>query len=296
MATLSDLCQQDELSKEEASIFEKLMGLKQVPRDADQTPYDNIRTVLSLFLEEQEIDRDKVRYIFISHTADYIVPFQFNLSQLFTEEFQFNQAICFGSVVNKCASPFHFFKISKTLFQILNHDELILIINSDTAFTEVVKTISGSTVMGDASSVILLSKEGKSHRFLDAEIDVDARFCNGIFGCHAEKLLFQSVYPDKLCGVIERVLKRNKLPLSKISYLFPHNVNTLSWKVVAKKINLPVEKIYLDNISKLGHCFGSDPFINLKQGIERNYIFAGEYYLLVTVGLGATFSAMLFQY
>jgi len=70
----------------------------------------------------------------------------------------------------------------------------------------------------------------------------------------------------------------------------------LSWYQVAAAIHMPIEKIYLKNISKTGHCFGSDPFINLKDGISAGLISPGDYYLLVTVGLGATFSAILFQY
>lgn len=296
MTKISDLCQKNELSDEEASIFEKLMGLQQVPRDPNKTPHDHIRTVLTLFLHEKNIDTGKVRYVFMSHTADYIVPFQFNLSQLITKEFQFSNAICFSSVINKCASPFHFFKLANTLFQSLHPGEFILIINSDTAFTDVIKTISGSTVMGDAASVILLSKTAPSHRFLGVEMDVNAQFYSGVFGCNTEKLLFQSLYSEKLCGVINSVIKQHKLERSQIKLILPHNVNTFSWKMMAQKMGFPIEKIFLDNVKKLGHCFGSDPFINLKEVIDRHLIVPGDYYLLTTVGLGATFSALLFQY
>ncbi len=294
--TLAHLCQKNELSCDEATVLEKLMGLKQVPRDPNKTPYDNIRALLTLFLNKEKIDTQKVRYVFISHTADYIIPFQFNLSQLVTNEFQFRNALCFSSVINKCASPFHFFKLANTLFQTLCHDEFILIINSDAAFTDVIKTIPGSTVMGDAASVIVLSKTAPSHRFLDVEIDVNAQFYNGVFGCKDEKLLFQSVYPEKLCGVINRVIQRHKMSLSQIKLILPHNVNTFSWKMIAQKMDFSNEKIFLDNVQKLGHCFGSDPFMNLKDAIDRNLLVSGDYYILTTVGLGATFSAMLFQY
>src|SRR3990167_3538781 len=114
---ISDLCQQNELSKEEAHVFSRIMGLKQVSRDSNQTSFDNIKSVLTLFLNRTLVNKNKVRYILISHTADYISPFSFNLSELITQVFQFNNAICFGSVLNKCATPFHFFKIANGFFQ-----------------------------------------------------------------------------------------------------------------------------------------------------------------------------------
>lgn len=293
---LSELCQQNELDKEAVYIFEKIMGLAQVPRDSNQTVTDNIRLVLTLFLKETAINKNKVRYIFIAHTADYIAPFSLNLSQLIVQEFQFNNAICFGSVLNKCATPFHFFKIANVLFQSLSSDELILIINADTAFTDVIKSIPGCTVMGDAASVVMLSNQDKAHQLVDLEIYVDARFHNGVFGSQDEKLLFQTIYCDVLCSIIKKIIERNQLSPSLLKFIFPHNVNWLSWKSVSKKITIPIEKIYLSNIQKLGHCFGSDPFINLKDGLAQNVISVGDYYLLVTVGLGATFSVMLCQY
>jgi 3-oxoacyl-[acyl-carrier-protein] synthase-3 len=296
LSSLSDLAQQSEFSWDEARVFEKLMGLKQVPRDIRKTPYDNIRLVLTSFLKKKKISSVKDRYIFISHTADYIVPFQLNLSQLITDEFQFTRAICFSSVVNKCATPFHFFKLAASLFKTLNDDEYILMINSDTAFTKVLKMIPGSTVMGDAASVILLSKTACRNHFIDVEIDADDRFCHGVFADKPEQLLFQSVYADKLSMVINNLVSRNQLSMNQVRTIFPHNVNILSWKLVAKKLNISVDKIYLSNVSMMGHCFGSDPFINLEQAVAKNTIATGDYYVLATVGLGATFSAMLFQY
>ncbi len=293
---VSELSQQGEFSRDEAHVFTKIMGLMEVPRDASQTSFDNIKSVFSLFFNEKSIDKNKVRYILMSHTADYIVPCSYHLSELIIQAFQFYQATCFGSVVNKCATPFHFFKIASVLFQALRSDELILIVNADTAFTQVVKSIAGCTVMGDAASVVMLSNQGAMHEVIDLEIQVDDRFHNGVFATQNEKLLFQSIYCDELCHIIKKIVDRNDLSLSQLKFIFPHNVNALSWKSLSQKMGFPIEKIYLHNIKKLGHCFGSDPFINLKDALAQNVISMGDYYLLVSVGLGATFSVMLCRY
>src|SRR3990167_4068458 len=163
---ISDLCQQNELSKEEAHVFSRIMGLKQVSRDSNQTSFDNIKSVLTLFL---------------------------------------------------------------------NPDEFILIVNADTAFTDVVKSIPGCTVMGDAASVVLLSNHGGAHELIDLELHVDDRFHHGVFGSKDEKLLFQSIYNSTLCDIIEQIMARNQLSLSQLKFIFPHNVNHLSWRSVSQR-------------------------------------------------------------
>jgi 3-oxoacyl-[acyl-carrier-protein] synthase-3 len=45
-----------------------------------------------------------------------------------------------------------------------------------------------------------------------------------------------------------------------------------------------------------GHCFGADYFINFASADGLGMLRPGEYYLMAAVGLGATFSAMVFQH
>ncbi|KUH61536.1 hypothetical protein ABK16_12550 [Vibrio parahaemolyticus] len=82
---------------------------------------------------------------------------------------------------------------------------------------------------------------------------------------------------------------------SDIRYLLPHNVNKPSWLQVSKNINFPSTQIFLNNIEKYGHCFGSDPFINLHRLWQENKLSPGHELLLVSVGLGATASSALIR-
>ena len=114
--SLSQLCDANELTRSEAAVMKRMMGLEFVARDSTRTPYDNLCVVLSALLKECPVKRDCIRYIFITHTADYIAPFQYNLSLKIKKQFHFYQALCFGSVINKCATPFHFFYLANQLF------------------------------------------------------------------------------------------------------------------------------------------------------------------------------------
>ena len=109
-------------------------------------------------------------------------------------------------------------------------------------------------------------------------------------------MVFQSRYVEIVAWNISHILKKNKLQPAQIKCLFPHNVNISSWRQIALASGFSFDQIFLDNVSKMGHCFGFDQFVNLKDGIKQKKIKPGDYYLLATVGLGATFSILLFQY
>jgi len=57
-----------------------------------------------------------------------------------------------------------------------------------------------------------------------------------------------------------------------------------------------LNQIYLENIPLFSHCFNSDLLINLSDVINKNYLKAGDYYIMATVGVGASFGAALFQH
>lgn len=291
--SLSDLAQAGEFSDFEGRVFERMMGLKWVSRAPDFSVYDLARIAMQKFLKESLIDTGKINYFLFAHTADYVAPIEFNILQKLRKEFKLINAFCFSSTVNKCASVFQLIKLAQS---IISDSENIVLLIADNAFTQLMQLIPGSTVLGDAATILLFNKTSNSNRFIDAIVETDGRFSSGSYAKRSEQLLFQEVYSKKVVSIIFQILSRHHLTMEEIKCIFPHNVNTLSWIQIAKFLSIDIEKIFLKNISQMGHCFGSDPFINLKEGVMQGVVFPGDYYLLVTVGLGATFSVMLFQY
>ena len=45
-----------------------------------------------------------------------------------------------------------------------------------------------------------------------------------------------------------------------------------------------------------GHCFCADPFINYRTAVERQLLRRGDRYLMAAIGLGAAFSAQVFEH
>jgi 3-oxoacyl-[acyl-carrier-protein] synthase-3 len=66
---------------------------------------------------------------------------------------------------------------------------------------------------------------------------------------------------------------------------------------VLKKLRIDQkERLYLDNLADLGHCFGADAFLNYRSASDAGRLKPGDHYVMTAVGLGATFSAMVFEH
>ncbi|WP_181150831.1 3-oxoacyl-[acyl-carrier-protein] synthase III C-terminal domain-containing protein [Paenibacillus sp. PCH8] len=70
-------------------------------------------------------------------------------------------------------------------------------------------------------------------------------------------------------------MEKTGLTLQDIQYIVPHNVNLSSWKKVATRLSYPLERVYTSNVKEIGHCFCSDPYINLQAILEQKLMQPG---------------------
>lgn len=294
LMSLFDLVEKNEINQREANIFMRIMGLKMISRDPTLTPYLLAFQLIQRLIQNCVIKLNTIKYILIAHTADHIITHQMSFLSMINCYPALKNTVLFESCAYKCATAFQYIHLANLLFENLKNNHSILLLIIDTCFTDILKKIDGSTVMGDAGCALILRKSGPHHEVLDVLIDSNGYFSRGDDpNC---QLLFQNSYVCRLVTCIHAILIKNKIKLDDIKMIFPHNVNLTSWTQVANSLPCPIEKIYLKNIARIGHCFGADPFINLKDALAEKNISSGDYYLLVTVGLGATFAVILMRY
>ena len=109
---------------------------------------------------------------------------------------------------------------------------------------------------------------------------------------------FQRENPQVLADTVQAALDRAGLRLDQLDLILPHNVNALVWRRLCRRIGYPVERVLLDNIPTVGHIFCADAFLNYQTAVARGLITPGTRYLIgaAGAGMGATFSAMIFEH
>lgn len=96
--------------------------------------------------------------------------------------------------------------------------------------------------------------------------------------------------------VIEATLHKAGVTLDDIDWVIPHNVSLRSWEILLGLIGCPREKLYSDNIGRIGHTIAADNFINLRDATDAGVIRKGDLLLLFTFGYGLNWSCMVLEH
>ncbi|MEE3918898.1 3-oxoacyl-[acyl-carrier-protein] synthase III C-terminal domain-containing protein [Micromonospora sp. BRA006-A] len=148
---------------------------------------------------------------------------------------------------------------------------------------------------GEGCAAVLVGT-GRRDRLLSYASAMHGEFNAGLSLTAAMSLEFQQRYPDALAEVILAAVARAGITVADLDVVLPHNVNRVSWVRVARKVGIPVERLFLDNMPVTGHCFCADSFLNYVAARELGRLRPGDRYLMAAVGLGSTFAAAVFEH
>lgn len=97
-------------------------------------------------------------------------------------------------------------------------------------------------------------------------------------------------------NLITEALSLAGLELDDIALVIPHNVSRRSWDILRGLLGLPEERVYTDNIARVGHTIASDNILNLRDAIDSGRVARGDKLLLFTFGFGLNWSCMVVQH
>ncbi len=283
------------LSREHIKVYKKIYGIEKIPTARDLPFAEFIRRPVEKLLEKNKIRKADIKYLIHCHTAKVINPFGYSIVRKIKKDLQLESAVAFGASINNCASTISSLDL---LSHVLANDKKskAILVCGDYAFTPVLQCIPNTSILGDASAAVLLGRAGKKNQLISIATRIHGKYAKGIWLSPDEVNEFEKTYAEALSSAILEAIHKASLTKEQIKIIIPHNVNVHSWKRVAEVLQLPVEKIYLKNIKKYSHCFGSDIFINYSTANSEKVFSPGDYYVMATVGLGAVFSAAVFQY
>lgn len=276
----------------EARMYERFYGLKHLPYHADGSLLELAQPAIErLLAAHPELDT-RLAHVVHCHTIPAVAPFDHDAIA------QYIQTRCHPGVefcsytMSHCSTALSALAFTASL---LNGDEYAILLIAEKAFHKWVRLIPDTTIMGEAACAVLISKTGHRFKVIDNRSQKAGQFAlnNGFVTDTSSQKAFQEAYPTFLAHHIQRSIHNMGRTTQEIKFLLPHNVNVPSWKQVAKNIDMKIDQLYLLNIAKYGHCFGCDPFINLRSLWRDNKLSSGDEVLLVSVGLGATVSSAL---
>ena len=97
-------------------------------------------------------------------------------------------------------------------------------------------------------------------------------------------------------NLILSTLARAGLELDDIALVIPHNVSRRSWEILCGLLKLPQDRVYMDNIARVGHTVAADNILNMRDAIDEGRVAAGDKLLLFTFGFGLNWGCMVVEH
>ncbi|WP_117212772.1 3-oxoacyl-[acyl-carrier-protein] synthase III C-terminal domain-containing protein [Allorhizocola rhizosphaerae] len=273
--------------------FGKLFGLDTVRR----APEHDMRGIMAgavRALPGLRGNESRVRYVIGARTMSTAVRADRYPMEEVCQEFGMTNAVAFTLGQHGCATGLlGVYLAGQLLAADADPDGLALVLTGEKTHP-VIQMIPESAVMGESTAACLVSASGEHDRLLGYA----TRTCGQWTSVPPDPLDadFLKEHNELLADVMREATDAAGVGLDDVAIILPHNVNRLTWSWTCRVLDLPLERVYLDNIPVTGHCFAADPFINLVHARDAGRLRRGDTYLMAAVGLGATFSAAVLRH
>jgi 3-oxoacyl-[acyl-carrier-protein] synthase-3 len=197
----------------------------------------------------------------------------------------------------------------------------ILLVGAEIQSTGLDLTTRGrdmAVLFGDgAGAAVLVAHQRTNHGILSTHLHSDGRFTKKLWGefpsnSHHPRLTAQAmqegrIYPKmegrlvfkyavtKFPEVIHEALDYNGCSINEVKLIVPHQANLRITEAVAKRLGVPMEKVY-SNIHKYGNTTAATIPICLSEAWEEGKIKEGDLIVLATFGSGFSWSSALIRW
>jgi 3-oxoacyl-[acyl-carrier-protein] synthase-3 len=147
-------------------------------------------------------------------------------------------------------------------------------------------------VVSDGACAVLVEKASKRNRILAYR-----RITKGYYWDSVEqKNEIASAYFPTARTIVRDTLAQAKTVPSDVSCILPHNVSLRSWEILLGLLEINSEKLFSQNISRIGHVIAADNWINLKDAMASGTLRAGDRLLMFTFGFGGNWASMVLEH
>ena len=184
---------------------------------------------------------------------------------------------------NNCAGLFWALRMARELLMAeLAHCIAIVAGDCLADFSLAHRYVPGCTLIGDAFAALLLDAGPDGMQVGKVALQHRAEFSAGLYASESEIRRFNEAHDQMVTDVLDAI----RYPWHGQEKLLPHNVNKLIWMHYCRKQRLDMNRVQLELIRDIGHCYTTDPVL-LLHGLRAAGKLDGETVTLLSTGLGA---------
>jgi len=190
-----------------------------------------------------------------------------------------------------CASIFAALRIARAMIMAEDDLKSVLCVSAD-KFPPGRQRDLIYNVVSDGACAALVSRGSARNRIVECtHVTKGALWDSGSL----ENEILAAYFPTAK-SLIEKTLEKAGLTIDDIALVIPHNVSLRSWEILGRLIGAPPERVYTENIGRVGHTIASDTLLNLRRAEESGLIERGDLLLLFTFGYGLNWACMVVEH
>ncbi|MEU8672248.1 3-oxoacyl-[acyl-carrier-protein] synthase III C-terminal domain-containing protein [Streptomyces anulatus] len=281
------------LRRTKLRLFERVHGLKEIRFDPDLGLFDVVLPAARRITADPLV-RDRLKYVVYAHTTQAVAPAHISPAQEIKDRLGLAGVEAFALSQQNCASGIAAVDTAAELLRAEGGPgDCALVITGEQAFSPHIQLIPDVAIMGDAGAACLVTLDGGGDRVLSYATRTLGEFSAAMLLDEERSLEVSKFYAPVLAEVVQEAVTQAGMTLPDIDLIIPHNVNLQSWRQTIGELGIDRSQVFLDNVERYSHCFASDVFLNYTTLRDAGRLTAGRNYLFATVGLGATFAAMV---
>jgi 3-oxoacyl-[acyl-carrier-protein] synthase III len=295
MMTIEELGAVRGFSAEQIGHYRDVQGIKLFHIAEEERAADLALKAAKKIMEQNNIDPLMIDAVVLYNTTYFTTLEPTSLVGKIQQELGLRRSIGFAIWGQYCVSIISALRVARNMIN-AGSARVVLLIGTDCYFGSYQREIAGITLQGEGASAIILNKNCEANRLLALLTYTEGSLYKGVCGSEEDYVKFDLIYFLTITRVIHKTLKLANLTLDDISLILPHNINVAGWKRILQLLKFDEKKFFGENIVRHGHLFGSDLIVNLSDAVEAGRIKKGEYGLLVTAGMGATWGCAVVQH
>ena len=190
----------------------------------------------------------------------------------------------YGMTLHRCANLVVALDLANTLVRAGRHRRM-LVITTDRV-PRGVSRIESFAIFSDGAASCLVTDEPVAGTCYDV---LGSASCSTL-----DRLDYGGEISADLAVAVNRsLLEDQSLRASELSALMHTNLVIPVISMKERQAGFTAEQLYLDNISRFGHCFAADPLINLVDRVALGHVQAGDHLMLVASVPGERHSVLL---
>jgi 3-oxoacyl-[acyl-carrier-protein] synthase-3 len=283
-------------------------GFETVHLACDETNLDMAIAATESLLEENEIDRDEIGMVLyaaalnssstlgsangesVLHLDNVHDLFKYPASVLQTELDLTNASVVGINQVG-CVSIFAALRMARAVIAAEDDLNAVLCVSAD-KFPSGHRRDLAYNLVSDGACAALVRRGGTRNRIVEcAQVTKGALWDSE----EIENEIIAAYFPTA-AALVERTLAKAGMKMDDIALVIPHNVSMRSWEILGRLIKCPADRIYTDNISKVGHTIASDNLLNLRRATEEGRVKKGDHLMLFTFGYGSNWACMIVEH